>query len=172
MIELLKQIEFRIPQLLSDINNWSSLDVDYFPPRVERLWMKLDDNYRLFIHLIHPTTEPCLFHKHRWPAAFKIISGEYEMGISHSELEISSDEAHSLPIISRFVMREGSYYEMVNTNTLHYVKPMINPSISLMLTGPLYPEASFRKEILDKTLEPLSNLRKLEIASEVIKKMT
>ena len=44
---------------------WNTLDVDYFPPRVERVWTQVDENHRLFIHVIHPTTEPCLFHKHR-----------------------------------------------------------------------------------------------------------
>jgi hypothetical protein len=59
---------------------------------------------------------------------------------------------------------------MINTHTLHYVKPLLNPSISFMLTGPLYPEASFRKEVLNKTLQPLSNLRKKEIGDMVLSK--
>ena len=52
---------------------------------------------------------------------------------------------------------------MINTHTLHYVKPLDKPSISLMLTGPLYPESVFRKEVLDKKLEPLSEERKMEL---------
>ena len=171
MIELLKQIESEIPQLLGSLDKWGSLDVNYFPPRVERLWMQYDDVHRLFIHVIHPTTEPCLFHKHRWPAAFKMIDGEYEMGISYSESEISSDEAYKIPVISKFIMSEGSYYEMVNTHTLHYVRPLGKPSVSFMLTGELYPESSFRKEVLDRKLEPLSDERKIEIANLVLNKL-
>jgi hypothetical protein len=170
MIELLKRVECVLPELLQNPEIWQTLDVDYFPPRVERLWTQYDENHRLFIHVIHPTTEPCLFHKHRWPAAFKMIEGEYEMGIAYSEKEITSDEAYKLPSISSFIMSAGSYYEMTNTHTLHYVKPLEKPSISLMLTGPLYPEAEFRKEVLDKKLEPLEDIRKRQILGYMILK--
>ncbi len=167
MINKLKEIESNIVELLDVPKIWNTLDVDYFPPRVERLWMQYDDTHRLFIHIIHPTEELCLFHKHRWPAAFKIIDGEYEMGISYSESEISSDEAHKIPIISKFIMSQGSYYEMLNTHSLHYVKPNSKPSLSLMLTGSLYPED--RKEKLDEILKPLSDLRKIEILNYIKK---
>jgi hypothetical protein len=168
MINKLKDIEKNLlPELLGKPEIWNTLDVDYFPPRVERLWTQFDTNHRLFIHVIHPTNEPCLFHKHRWPAAFKMLQGSYEMGIAYSEKEISSDEAYNLPEISKFILTAGSYYEMVNTHTLHYVKPLDKPSISLMITGPLYTEAQFRKEVLNKELMFLSESRKLEILGEV-----
>ena len=163
MIELLQKYEYSLGELLLKPEIWNTLDVDYFPPRVERVWKQIDENHRLFIHVIHPTTEPCLFHKHRWPAAFKMVSGSYEMGIAYSEAEISSEEAYKLPTISKFIMSVGSYYEMTDTHTLHYVKPLDEPSISLMLTGPLYPEAFFRKEVLTKELQPLSDMRKNQI---------
>jgi hypothetical protein len=163
MIEKLKQAELDLPKLLKKPEIWNTLDVNYFPPRVERLWTQYDESHRLFIHVIHPTNEPCLFHKHRWPGSFKVIEGEYEMGIAYSEKEIDSTEAYQLPTISSFIMSAGSYYEMINTHTLHYVKPLDKPSISLMLTAPLYPESVFRKEVLDKKLEPLSEERKMEL---------
>lgn len=163
MIELLQKYEYSLGELLLKPEIWNTLDVDYFPPRVERVWTQVDEIHRLFIHVIHPTNEPCLFHKHRWPAAFKMVSGSYEMGITYSEKEISSEEAYKLPNIATFIMSAGSYYEMINTHTLHYVKPLNEPSISLMLTGTLYPEANFRKEVLTKELQPLSDLRKNEI---------
>jgi len=167
MIELLQKYEHSLGELVLKPEIWNTLDVDYFPPRVERVWTQIDKNHRLFIHVIHPTTEPCLFHKHRWPAAFKMVSGAYEMGIAYSEKEITSEEAYKLPTISKFVMSAGSYYEMTNTHTLHYVKPLDEPSISLMLTGPLYPEASFRKEVLTKELQPLSDMRKNQILGDI-----
>lgn len=163
MIEKLKEVESILHDLVRQPELWNTLDVDYYPPRVERLWMQYDENHRFFIHIIHPTDAPCLFHKHRWPAAFKILKGSYEMGIAYSEKEISSEEAYNIPAVSRFIMGENSYYEMINTNTLHYVKPMSEETISLMITGPLYPEAEFRKEIVNKELKPLSNNRKKEI---------
>lgn len=163
MINKLREAESILPDLLRNSDIWNSLDVDYYPPRVERLWMQYDEDHRLYIHIIHPTNEDCLFHKHRWPAAFKILKGSYEMGVAYSEKEISSEEAYNIVPVSRFILNEKSYYEMTNTHTLHYVRPLDKESLSLMITGPLYPEAEFRKEILNKDLKPLSNNRKEEI---------
>ena len=118
MIEKLKAAELDLPRLLENPEIWQTLDVDYFPPRVERLWTQYDEFHRLFIHIIHPTTSPCLFHKHKWPAAFKILRGKYEMGISYSESEITSEDAYKLPNISKIILTKGSYYEMVNTHAL------------------------------------------------------
>ena len=164
-IEILKSLEPEIKNLISDPSIWKTLDVDYFPPRVERLYTDYK-GYRIFLHTIHTTDKPCLFHKHRWPAAFKQVSGSYEMGITYSENEISSEEAHSLPIIARFIINEGSYYEMTQTDCLHFVKPIGNISRSIMITKDMYPESSFRKEALDVKLNELTYQRKLEILKE------
>lgn len=165
MIELLKKIEKdNLLELLSNGSNWNTLFIDYYPPVVERLWLQYDNNHRLFVHKIYPTREPCLYHKHKWEAAFKLIKGSYEMGVTYSEKEISSEEAYNLKDISRFILSAGSYYEMLNTHTLHYVKPLDSYSISLMLTGNMYPEP--RQEAVTKELKPLSNLKKLQLLKE------
>ncbi len=161
-IEILKSLENDINNLLQDPSIWKTLDVDYFPPRVERLYTD-HKGYRIFLHTIHTTEKPCLFHKHRWPAAFKQVSGSYEMGITYSEKEVDSDEAYSLPILAKFIINKGSYYEMNQTDCLHYVKPQGGISRSIMITKDMYPESSFRKESLDKVLEELSEERKMEI---------
>ena len=162
-IEHLKEAELHLPMLLREPELWNTLDVDYYPPRVERLWTQYDNDHRLYIHLIHPTNEPCLFHKHRWPASFKMIDGSYEMGITHCIDEIDSEEAYKLPTMAKFILNTGSYYQMTETNTLHYVKPLGGISTSLMLAGPLYPEAEFRKEAVDRELKSLSDFRKMTI---------
>ncbi len=162
MIEILKLAEKELPYLLKN-GVWQSLDVDYYPPRVERVWCEYG-NYRLCIHIMHPTDKPCLFHKHRWKAAFKIIKGSYEMGLAYSEKEITSEEAYNLPF-AKFILDTGSYYEMTNTHLAHYVRPLKGVSISLMLSGELYKED--RKEILGKQLLPLSDERKLVILNQV-----
>ena len=161
-IEILKSLEPDIKKLIEDPSIWKTLDVDYFPPRVERLYTDYKGS-RIFLHAIHPTDKPCLFHKHKWPAAFKQIFGSYEMGITYSKDEVSSDEAYLLPTIARFIINEGSYYEMTQTDCLHFVKPMDNISMSIMITKDLYPEASFRKESLDVKLEEISEKRKLDL---------
>ena len=96
-----------------------------------------------------------------------MLSGSYEMGVSYSTEEVSSQDAYKLPEIAKFIIATGSYYEMTNTNTLHYVKPIGGISISLMITGPLYPEAEIRKEVLDRELQPLTEYRKTTILNYV-----
>ena len=161
-IEILKSLESKIFELLSKPEAWKSLDVDYFPPRVERLYTTIDE-YRVFLHVIHKTDSECLYHKHRWAATFKQISGAYEMGITYSSDEISSDMAHNMPDLAKFTISKGSYYEMTQTDCMHYVKPITLISCSIMITKDLYPEAMFRKESLDRKLNELSEDRKKEI---------
>lgn len=50
--------------IIADINpeeiismDWNSIDVDYYPPRVERLWLQLGKD-RLYLHKIHKTDKP------------------------------------------------------------------------------------------------------------------
>lgn len=170
-IEILQNLEPSIATALDHPNVWLSKDIDYHPPRVERLWTMIN-NYRIFLHYIHSTSEKCLFHKHRWPAAFKQVSGSYEVGITHFENEISSEEASNLPIVSKFLLKEGSYYEMTQTDTLHYVKPMSEYSLSIMVTKDLYPEADVRKESLNRKLESLTSDRVIEILNLFKNKLT
>ena len=161
-IEVLKNLEEDILNLMHQPEVWKTLDVDYFPPRVERLYTTFK-GYRIFLHVIHKTLERCLYHKHRWMAAFKQINGSYEMGITYSPNEITSDEAHNMPDLAKFIITKGSYYEMTQTDCMHYVRPISDLSCSIMITKDLYPEAVFRKETLDKKLNELSEERKLQI---------
>jgi hypothetical protein len=85
------------------------------------------------------------------------------MGITYSKDEVSSEEAYLLPTIARFIIDEGSYYEMTQTDCLHFVKPMDKRSMSIMITKDMYPESSFRKESLDVKLEELSEERKIDL---------
>ena len=163
-IEILKLLEPIIKTLLNNSDIWNTLDVDYFPPRVERLWALYED-YRIFIHIIHPTDKPCLYHKHRWPAAFKQIEGAYEMGITYHTEEITSNIAHNIPTLARFIINKGTYYEMTQTYCLHFVRPLNDISASIMITKDLYLESDIRKEVIDRKLTELSYKRKEEILS-------
>ena len=165
MINKLKEAEKFLPELIMMPDLWNTLNVDYFPPKVERLWMQYDKEHRLFIHVIHPTDEYCLFHKHRWEGAFKMLRGSYEMGLSMSEKEVTNEEAHALPVVAKFIIAPGTYYEMTYTHGLHYVRPIGEPSLSLMMTGNLYPEV--RTDSLDRDLQPLSDQRKREILLDI-----
>lgn len=52
---------------------------------------------------------------------------------------------------------------MLQTDCLHYVKPLGDFSASIMITKDKYPEAEFRKEVLDRKLSTLSELRKITL---------
>lgn len=163
-IERLKEFErFVIPSLLVQPDKWKTLDVDYHPPRVERLFLEYGKGYRIYLHVIHRTDSECLYHKHKWPAALKQVYGTYRMGLTYSEKELGSQEAHALPDLACFEVSAGSYYEMTQTDALHYVKPISPFSCSIMLTNDMYPEHVFRKEALSSELKELSQMRKLEI---------
>ncbi len=172
-IEKLKEFEkFVIPVLLLRHDEWRSMDVNYHPPRVERLFMDHGDGYRIYLHVIHRTDEKCLYHKHKWPAALKQVWGSYKMGITYSPDEISSDEAHALPDLACFEIGAGSYYEMTQTDAAHYVRPVTETSGSIMLTRDRFVEHVIRKEVLDKPLMELSMLRKVEILELFSRKLS
>jgi hypothetical protein len=52
---------------------------------------------------------------------------------------------------------------MTQTDCLHYVKPINDVSMSIMITKEMYPEASYRKEAVDVKLDELTEERKLEL---------
>ena len=107
---------------------WNSLNIDYHPPKVERLWSQFG-SMRLMIHRIHPTKEPveALFHPHPWPSAVHILSGHYEMGIGYG---LGPEPP---PVAAKTLLTTGSSYEMTEKNGWHYVAPIVKPSISVML---------------------------------------
>ena len=129
-LKRLFDIERRLPALLEKNENWQSLDVDYHPPKVERLWLQLDD-LRVYLHRIYPAKiEDVLFHPHPWPSAMRILKGAYQMGIGYGDREKAP------PIIaSTFVLPENACYEMVNINGWHYVCPVNEVAYSLMIAG-------------------------------------
>lgn len=129
MLNKILNIEKQLPQLLENKDNWHSVYVDYHKPFVKRLW-KQEGDFRIYLHQIFPCEkEESLLHPHPWPSAMKVISGFYEMGVGYSD-------TNKEPIIaSTLILPKNSYYEMVDVNSWHYVRPLDKPSFSLMITG-------------------------------------
>lgn len=169
MIDILEKFIKEDKELLLNPNIWKTLDVDYYPPRVERVWTQIGD-YRYYLHIIHPTNELCLFHKHKWPSAIRILKGQYEMGVSYCEREVTSEEAYNLPIAAKFILSEGSSYEMTNTHGLHYVKPLGDVSYSIMVSGIPYSEK--RQEAPFEKLSELDEATKLQNLSDFHRLLT
>lgn len=131
MLRVLQEIEKLMPYLLNHgkVYRWNSLYIDYHPPIVERLWCQWG-KYRIYLHRIHTCLEKeALFHPHPWSSAMKILSGVYEMRVGYGSSEKEP------PRSGRIILAEGSYYEMVDPNEHHYVRPLTEIADSLMVTG-------------------------------------
>lgn len=160
-IEKLKEYErTRLEKDLADPSIWKTLDVDYHPPRVERLYTFFDGN-RVCLHVIHPCEEDeSLVHPHAWPAGFHVLHDEecgvYEHGVCYTE--------YSAPTMACKMEFHGEvYYEMDNQDAQHYVRPINAPVYSVMMNGPTEWEDNNAVLPLDKELGPLSDERKAEI---------
>jgi hypothetical protein len=129
MLDLLRAVESALPVLLRDEAYWKSVYIDYHPPTVERLWLPWRD-YRVCLHRIHPCAPgEALFHPHPWPSAMRILYGEYEMAVGYGKGE-------SPPPIAALMIAAGEFrYEMTDPDAWHYVRPLRDPTLSLMITG-------------------------------------
>lgn len=154
MLQIMYEVEKNLASLLSNPSNWKSVDINYHPPRVERLWMQHGE-YRISLHCIHScTTEEALLHPHPWPSAMRIIQGKYEMGVGYS----TTNELP--PIAAKIILCVPSEYEMTDPNGWHYVRPTGKCVYTLMITGTPWERDSPKSS---EPLVPLSEERKEEI---------
>jgi hypothetical protein len=126
MFDILARAEQALPELLRGLEGWHSLDVNYEPPRVERLWRPFED-CRLYLHRIHPCAK-ALYHPHPWPSIIKIVAGGYEMGVGFGAGD------NEPPIAATLKLVPGAIYEMINIDGWHYVLPSVE-NLSIMITG-------------------------------------
>lgn len=149
MLELLHKIEKELPELLfKNVNSIRTMYIDYHKPYVSRIWfIDKENDCRVFLHKIEPCNErEALYHPHPWDSAMRIIAGQYEMGIGHSETnEIPKTDC-------KLVLGPGSCYEMTEKHGWHYVSPINECSYTLMITpnklngrqAPVEPDKKFR----------------------------
>lgn len=164
-LEILRQADELWPLLIEEsLDRWTTLDIDYDTPRVERLWRTMEYRmvgdsissvsppmaYRLYLHRIHPCDKG-LWHPHPWPSAVKVLSGRYEMGVGEG---ISK---HDPPPSATLVLTPGSEYEMVHPDGWHYVRPLgPEPSLSIMVSGAPWHIKHLGEKKPTGTLRPLS----------------
>lgn len=130
MLDQLAHALASLPDLLRETEGWSSLDVDYHPPRVERL-VRPYGSARLCLHRIHPCPAgAALFHPHPWPCAIALLAGRYELGVGYGP----SPQPPSLA--ARVLASAPTRYEMLEPDAWHYVRPLEAPVLSVMLSGP------------------------------------
>ncbi len=154
MLNVLHEIERALPELLAAREGWESLDIDYHPPRVERVF-RLVGETRVYLHLIHPCApEEALFHPHPWPSAMRVLRGRYEMGVGYGAGEAPP------PIAVRLVASGDMEYEMTDRDAWHYVRPIDAPALTVMVTGQPWQRSAPRSE---RPLSPLSPARVEEL---------
>lgn len=154
MLDALHDAERTLPELLRNPDLWKSVFVDYHPPFVERLWCEWGGN-RLYLHRIHPCAEhEALFHPHPWPSAMRILSGTYEMAVGYGIGE------ELPPVAAKIIFGVGSEYEMTDPNGWHYVRPLGEPTMSLMITGKPWERWAPKSE---RSLSPLASDKEAEI---------
>lgn len=121
-----------IIELFNHPEKWNSLDVNYHPPRVHRMYIDQGE-YRINLHKIYPCTkEEALLHPHPWPSIMEVLPGsKYEMGVGYSE----GDEANDVKMVFKMVSNTGFQYEMLNIDGWHYVRPIDGCTYTLMITG-------------------------------------
>jgi hypothetical protein len=129
MLEVLSRVEAALPALLRDEAGWQTLDIDYHPPHVERVWRPWSE-YRVSLHRIHPCLPgEALFHPHPWPSAMRIVDGGYEMAVGYGTGSTPP------PVAARIVGAGDFRYEMTEPDAWHYVRPIDRPAMTIMVTG-------------------------------------
>lgn len=163
MMDVLLQAEKELPTLLESEEEWNTLDINYHPPRVERLWRPFGEGCRVMLHCIHAcSTTEALFHPHSWPSAMRILHGEYQMIVG------STVGAKEPPVVLRSTVRATPAteyrYAMDHPDGWHAVIPTDGSVFTIMVTGKpwtrLIPEVTQRAQ---HTLPELSPKRAEEL---------
>lgn len=177
LITKLKDIELDLPKMLEDSSIWNSLDIDYYPPRVERLWAQYSEG-RICLHAIHKCNpDEALYHPHPWPSSMKVLEGNYRMGLSdevgtspypnggdYSRLgEFLHTQGFKLREIATVELSSGSYYEMPEEKGWHYVQPLDDVVYTLMYIGQPFKNKSNGAKKADKDLKRLPEERVSEL---------
>lgn len=168
MLKKLALVERNMVDILIN-SNWKTLDIDYHPPYVQRVYTEWD-GLRVMLHRF-PTAcgmGDALYHPHPWVSAMKVLEGEYIQNIGHEEYD---GNYNPYPVTdTTIVMKSGSSYEMMNPKTWHRVIPQ-EETYTLMITGGLFSSDKMSKgnKKSDKKLEPLDINTKNKILSKFMK---
>lgn len=162
-LKILYYVESILPNLLKQNTVWHAVDVDYHPPRVERVWRQFGD-YRIYLHVIHEASiDEVLYHPHPWPAAIRVIESNYTMAVGYGDPH-KTPPKHAVTI----ALAENSAYEMINPKGWHFVCPQKGPVMTLMIAGKPWPGCDTKSNLC---LNPLSQKRKKEIMQWIMNKM-
>lgn len=163
MLSYLNNVWGRLPKLLE--LDWNSLNIDYHPPLVERLWIDDPDgrNCRIYLHRIHPCDRGAsLRHVHPWPSAIRIVEGMQEVVSGVVTDPPAGKDRYGVG--ARFVLEPGSAYEMTKQAQWHSVRSIDSPALSLMVSGAVWPpDPSIDSQPQPYGLKPLPS----DVAAEI-----
>lgn len=130
MIETLGNMLGEILELTKKPEAWDSLIINRRKPYTERLFTHID-NYRVCLHKFTKCTEFDTFpHPHPWPAAFLVLHGAYTQTLSYAP-SLKSDLRY---VVSKQLMRPGSFYDIVSRYTWHSIVPHMD-TYTVMING-------------------------------------
>ena len=129
LLPVLQDLEKQLPAMLAKPDEWQTVDVDYHPPRVERVWRYWQE-YRINLHRIHHCApgEPYL-HPHPWPSAMHVLEGAYEM------VRGFGTGTDTPIILGTTILTAGAFYSMQHPDEWHSVRPLDPVAYSIMLNG-------------------------------------
>jgi hypothetical protein len=128
MLEKLYRAEQELPRILKDQVQWQGMRIRYHKPFVDRLWCTWED-VRIYMHKIYTCLDTeALVHTHPWRSAMRVVEGTYEMGVGSGAILEKEQCA------VRLHLPKGSSYEMTEPNGWHYVRPLTDTTLSLMIT--------------------------------------
>ena len=161
MLDILELIEVMIESqdayMDVGVDDWHSMLIDYHKPHVERVWRQ-QGQYRVMIHRIHTCKrEEALLHPHPWPSAMRVIRGEYEMGVTYGGFGRMHEPNPNAVVIQGGV---GMRYEMTDPKAWHYVRPLTDTVLTLMIVGQPFPghHLAYKAAVANKITAPLKPL--------------
>lgn len=120
-------------------SRWGSIVINKRKPHTYRAFIE-HDNSRICLHRFDACEpEDSFAHPHPWPSSMLILSGQYDMAVSHTP-DLTSGEPS--PVIN-VTLSAGSIYHMQDRHTWHQVIPRTQ-CWSLMVNGPRWDDAHRR----------------------------
>lgn len=130
MIDVLTAIERELPTLLNDQDGWKGLYADSEKPHLKRLWRPWNE-YRINLHHFTACQDTEEFpHPHPWKMVVRILEGTYLMGLGRASDLLTPPKM----IYKKYY--PGEYYEMLEEDEWHAIRPLGAEALTIMVSGP------------------------------------
>lgn len=110
----------------AELSDFQSKKVIYHKPEVWRLWLQVGE-YRVNLHKIFKSEETELYHPHPWAMSTTILKGQCEVGFGFGKTNPE--------ICALSVYQPKSTYKMLHPQLWHYVKPLSDSILTIMVSG-------------------------------------